>query len=38
MDLSIDFTIDELYDFEQALYPPDPKFPLICEVIIVTTF
>ena len=38
MDLSIDFTIDELCNFEQALYPHDPKFPFICGGIIVTTF
>lgn len=30
MDLSIDFTVDERCDFEQALYPHDPKFPFIC--------
>ena len=38
MDLSIYFTIDELCNFEQALYPHDPKFPFICGGIIVTTF
>lgn len=37
MDLSIDFTVDERCDFEQALYPHDPKFPFICGGIIVTT-
>ena len=37
MDLSLDFTTDELCDSEQELYPPDPKFPYICGETIVTT-
>lgn len=38
LDLSLDFTTDELCDPEQAFYPPDPKFPFICGETIVTTF
>lgn len=37
MDLSPDFIIDQLCDFEQALYPPDPKCPSIYRGMIVPT-